>query len=210
MFKLTRHSFYTLFTPVQGMRYAHQINYYDVLKVKPSSSTKEIRESFIKLSKELHPDATLSHKSNEKSFVQLLEAYKVLSKPDSRADHDYDLFLNKNTQGQQSIRYSGYQTWKPNVEEHTTPDPDFYYGIKGVKRVSNWTIVICCGVFMVIGVIVQVIAINNSFTFKRQQLDEASRKSALAHAEARAEAESLGNEGQIAKMKAKLNKEAMR
>ena len=50
---------------------------------------------------------------------------------------------------------------------------------------------------------------SKSFTFKRDQLDDFSRKNALQHAEARAEVESIGNDAQIERMKAKLNKEVL-
>lgn len=50
---------------------------------------------------------------------------------------------------------------------------------------------------------------SKSFTFKREQLDEDSRKNSLMLAKARAEAQSNGNDAQLERMKAKLNKETM-
>lgn len=214
MLRFSKQPFCHKIIQIQHVRYAHQTNHYDVLKLKPTCTAKEIREAFIRLSKELHPDVNASSankKAKEKSFVQLLEAYKVLSKKDTRASYDYETFL-RTRQGQPQVR-TGVQDirnqhWYPNPSKYQTPDPDSYYGIKGLKKVSNWTIVFYCGVFMVVGIIVQTFAISKSFTFNREQLDEDSRKYGLMLATTRAEAESRGNEVQLERMKATLNKEA--
>lgn len=215
MFRFSKQPFcYRIFqTQHMGNRYAHQINHYEVLKLKSTCTPKEIREAFIRLSKELHPDVNASgvnQKANEQSFVQLLEAYKVLSKIDTRASYDYEISLRTRL-SQPQVRPDPQnlqnQHWYPNPSNYQTPDPDSYYGIKGIRKVSNWTIVFYCGVFMILGIIVQTFAISKSFTFKREQLDEFSRKNALVLANARAEAESHGNEAQIERMKTALNKE---
>lgn len=209
MLRLSRKPLYTQIFHSTQIRYAHQVNHYEVLKLQSNCTPKEIREAFIRLSKELHPDANVSSankKASESSFVQLLEAYKVLSKPDSRSNYDYELTLRTRPQthpgGRQDIQY---QHWYRNPSHYQTPDPDSFYGIKGIKKVSNWTIVFYCMVFMVVGGIVQAYAISKSFTFKREQLDEDSRKNALMLAKARAEAQSSGNEAQLERMKATLN-----
>ncbi|EDS41854.1 conserved hypothetical protein [Culex quinquefasciatus] len=121
------------------------------------TSSLAIHRELLHYSVYLHPDANVSNAkraSSDKSFIQLLEAYKVLSKPDSRASYDYELSLRERPYGQQ-VRY------------------------------------------------------NKSFTFKRKQLDDFSRKNALQHAEVRAEAESLGNDAQLERMKATLKKEVI-
>ncbi|XP_065082565.1 dnaJ-like protein 60 [Ochlerotatus camptorhynchus] len=198
---------------IQHIRSAHQTNHYEVLKLKSTCTPKEIREAFIRLSKELHPDVNASDtnkKAKEKSFVQLLEAYKVLSKTDTRASYDYEISFRirmDQPQAKPAAQNIQNQHWYQNPSNYQTPDPDSYYGIKGIRKVSNWTIVFYCGVFMIVGVIVQTFAISKSFTFNREQLDEYSRKNALVLATARAEAESRGNEAQLERMKATLNKE---
>uniref|UniRef100_A0A182WA44 J domain-containing protein n=1 Tax=Anopheles minimus TaxID=112268 RepID=A0A182WA44_9DIPT len=186
------------------VRYTHR-THYNVLKLQPSCSTRDVRTAFIQLSKELHPDANVSNneKYDKKSFVELLEAYKVLSKPEARAAYDYELSLSKNPGNQVFHRPWAANTMHYNNEEQP------YYGIKGVKKVSNWTIVLFCGIFMLIGIILQAVAISKSFTFKRDQLDEFSRQNAITHAGVREEAEKYGNKAQIERMKAKLNKEGI-
>ncbi|XP_049280941.1 dnaJ-like protein 60 [Anopheles funestus] len=186
------------------VRYTHR-THYNVLKLQPSCSTRDVRTAFIQLSKELHPDAHVSNseKYDKKSFVELLEAYKVLSKPETRAAYDYELSLAKNP-GNQVF----HRPWAANAMHYSNEEQP-YYGIKGVKKVSNWTIVLFCGIFMLIGIVLQAVAISKSFTFKRDQLDEFSRQNAITHAEVREEAQKYGNKAQIERMKAKLNKEGM-
>ncbi|XP_058455719.1 dnaJ-like protein 60 [Malaya genurostris] len=208
MYRLVRKYIVINSTNIQHVNFstnAKHPDHYKVLKLKPSCTAKEIRTAFIKLSKELHPDANVSNadrKVKEKSFVQLLDAYKVLSKPDTRADYDNTLFQ----ESKPSRHQSEYRTWQPNPPQYQNADPESYYGIKGVKRISNWKIVLLCGVFMLVGIILQVIAINKSVTFNRNQLDERSRKNAITHAQIRAEAETHGNDAQIERMKASLNR----
>ncbi|KFB49241.1 AGAP012747-PA-like protein [Anopheles sinensis] len=189
------------------VRFTHR-THYNVLKLQPDCSTRDVRAAFIQLSKELHPDANVSNKAkqNDKSFIELLEAYKVLIKPESRAAYDYELSVSKHPDlnGQQIF----HRPWAENKERYTNADQP-YYGIKGVKKVSNWTIVLFCAIFMLIGIVLQAVAISKSFTFKRDQLDEFSRKNAITHAGVREEAEKYGNEAQIERMKAKLSKESI-
>ncbi|XP_026671231.1 dnaJ homolog subfamily C member 4-like isoform X2 [Ceratina calcarata] len=72
----------------------HTYTHYEVLRVSPNATQKEIRNAYIKLTKEMHPD---SGKGNHADFVKLNEAYNVLSKSNSR--HSYDI----------NLRYNSYQ-----------------------------------------------------------------------------------------------------
>ncbi|XP_050082002.1 dnaJ-like protein 60 isoform X4 [Anopheles aquasalis] len=201
-----RSSVYKIFQTT-SIRYAHR-NHYAVLKLQPDCSAREVRAAFIQLSKELHPDANVgsSRKNDNQSFVELLEAYKILSKPDSRAAYDYELSLGRDFKTNDQPIF--HRPWSSGHKHYSTEEQP-YYGIKGVKKVSNWTIVVFCAIFMLFGIVVQTVAISKSFTFKRNQLDEFSRQNAIQHAEVREEAEKYGNKAQIERMKAKLNKEVV-
>lgn len=63
-----------------------QQNYYEILGLQPQCTNQEIREAFAKLSKECHPDT--SKTSDTARFQSIMEAYRVLSKEDSRANYD--------------------------------------------------------------------------------------------------------------------------
>ncbi|CAN7942323.1 unnamed protein product [Ixodes hexagonus] len=66
-------------------------NYYDVLGVKKESTQKEIRDAYVKLCKELHPDRQGSTKDGHRKFTELNHAYTVLSKPFERKLYDEEL-----------------------------------------------------------------------------------------------------------------------
>lgn len=65
---------------------------YEILQVDPTSSTEEIKSSYYRLAKQLHPDKNRLKQSSSSSFNQVLEAYKILSDPEKRRDYD---MLNK-------------------------------------------------------------------------------------------------------------------
>lgn len=92
-------------------------SHYDTLKLKRDCTPKEIREAFLDLSKQLHPDKT-NNPNNHAQFVKLNEAYSVLSKPHSRSD--YDLFLSNPSSGTTGVYRNGYvlnnSTCKGNVQ----------------------------------------------------------------------------------------------
>ncbi|XP_018051682.1 PREDICTED: dnaJ homolog subfamily C member 4-like [Atta colombica] len=71
----------------------YQQNHYEILNVSPNASQKEIRQAFIKLSKQLHPDT--SGKQSHTDFIRLNEAYMILSKENTRRQYDFDLKYNK-------------------------------------------------------------------------------------------------------------------
>ncbi|CAO1373024.1 unnamed protein product [Diamesa hyperborea] len=183
-------------------------NYYAVLGLNNECTQKEIRNAFIDLSKEYHPDTKVATDSSasDKDFVQLMEAYQVLSKTHSRAN--YDLALK----GLNTVHFVSkdiiYEPWNINPDEYSKKGPDYepYYGIKGLKKLSNWKIVLACMIFCGFGISIQVLAIRQSVTFKREQLDRTSAESSTNHERVRLEAEKYGNAEQLQRMKSRLQK----
>ncbi|XP_068571070.1 dnaJ homolog subfamily C member 4 [Cebidichthys violaceus] len=71
--------------------YAHRkaVSYYDLLGVKSDASLEEIKNAFFDKSKKLHPDSDPSNPALHSQFVELNEAYRVLSKDPSRKEYDF-------------------------------------------------------------------------------------------------------------------------
>lgn len=84
-----------LLTPSPSVRaltsFVPKKSHYDVLGLSRSATPKEIRQAFIKLSKQWHPDSNRNDPDNHKKFVQVNEAHSVLSKPQTRRDYDATL-----------------------------------------------------------------------------------------------------------------------
>lgn len=69
------------------------VNFYEVLGVSRTASDAEIRARFRELARERHPDRTQGEKKAEaeKAFQLLTEAMNVLTSPQRRKAHDFEL-----------------------------------------------------------------------------------------------------------------------
>lgn len=63
-------------------------DYYEVLGVQRGASDAELKRSFRKLARELHPDVNAHDPEAEKKFKAAAEAYEVLSDPEQRQVYD--------------------------------------------------------------------------------------------------------------------------
>uniref|UniRef100_K7FUJ7 DnaJ heat shock protein family (Hsp40) member C4 n=1 Tax=Pelodiscus sinensis TaxID=13735 RepID=K7FUJ7_PELSI len=70
-----------------SLRSGHS-NYYDLLGIKQDATMEEIKQAFFTKSKKLHPDRDPNNPNLHSQFIQLNEAYRVLSKEGSRRLYD--------------------------------------------------------------------------------------------------------------------------
>jgi DnaJ family protein C protein 4 len=149
--------------------------HYEVLGLSPAASQSDIRDAFVKLSKEVHPDMNPDDPDLHSKFVRLNEAYTVLSKQQTR--REYDVVLNymshtmasSHTAGSSfspgsGVRADSYDAnheheqvfWDDTIwemrdkarEKDAYYGPDSYYGIRGVRRQSNEVVaaIVCVSV----------------------------------------------------------------
>ncbi|XP_038620520.1 dnaJ homolog subfamily C member 4 [Tachyglossus aculeatus] len=69
-----------------------QSNYYELLGISPDANTEEVKRAFFTKSKELHPDRDPGNPALHSRFVELNEAYRVLSRQHSRRSYDSLLY----------------------------------------------------------------------------------------------------------------------
>ena len=71
------------------------VNYYELLGIKPGCSPGDIKRSFRKKAKELHPDLkSFDKQHSEEQMRNLITAYEILSNPEKRTDYDHAFALN--------------------------------------------------------------------------------------------------------------------
>lgn len=75
----------------QGSAQRSNLNYYEILGVRPNANLEEIKNAFFDKSKKLHPDSDPSNPGLHSQFVELNDAYRVLSKDLSRKEYDVKL-----------------------------------------------------------------------------------------------------------------------
>jgi molecular chaperone DnaJ len=75
-------------------------DYYEVLGVGRDADEAEMKKSFRRLARELHPDVNTNDPEAEARFKEVAEAYEVLSDPERRATYD--------RYGHEGLRQGGY------------------------------------------------------------------------------------------------------
>ncbi len=92
-------------------------NYYVILGVSTDASPREIKAAYRKLAKQLHPD---SSGKDSREFVDLQEAYAVLSDPKRREAYDRELWEDRGTRIPVEVRPGArHATIEPLVGPHS-------------------------------------------------------------------------------------------
>jgi curved DNA-binding protein CbpA len=84
-------------------------NYYDILEVNNHASNSEIKRSFRNLALKYHPDKNKNSEDSKHKFMEIIEAYEVLS--DETARRDYDSKTNHGLHD-----YASARRWVPSAD----------------------------------------------------------------------------------------------
>ena len=108
------------------------MNYYEILKVSKNASQQEIRDSYIKLIKQYHPDIYKGSKAfAEKTTKEINDAYDVLSVPERRREYDLSLEPPEPQYTPPDFNHSSYSPYNkyykaPKQEEPPKETIDFF------------------------------------------------------------------------------------
>ena len=145
-------------------------NHYQVLGVSKDASSKEIRAAFIRLSKELHPDVNkLTLKQSNGSFVDVNEAYSVLSNPVTRREYDM-----RQGQGLLIHRYPASHAYSSGPHFYGPQLNTYYYNES--RRSSNTTVVGLLCLFFVLGGVLQFFRISEFMKTKRAAAERSRQR----------------------------------
>ncbi|VUZ41166.1 unnamed protein product [Hymenolepis diminuta] len=77
-----------------GTSTQYRKNYYKILGVSPDSSPREIKDAYIRLSKQYHPDVADNDPDSCSKFVEITEAFSILGKESNRKEYDFQRRIN--------------------------------------------------------------------------------------------------------------------
>ncbi|XP_030595104.1 dnaJ homolog subfamily C member 4 [Archocentrus centrarchus] len=130
--------------------------YYDLLGVKSDATLEEIKNAFFDKSKKLHPDSDPSNPALHSQFVQLNDAYRVLSKELSRKEYDFK--IQRPYGGGQTFRTtSSYRASADTYEnirywEQFRQSPETKAEEQQKKRKRNFRLVVYCVIAMMLSI----------------------------------------------------------
>jgi DnaJ-class molecular chaperone len=113
------------------------INHYDVLGVSNNASQADIRRSFRYLALKHHPDKNKNSEESKLKFMQIVEAYEILSDEQARKNYDTAASYSYNDNHYHGAYYTSYAYKNSNnATRHWTPSADFdtVYSYEEIKR----------------------------------------------------------------------------
>ena len=114
------------------------MDHYKILEVSNTASQDDIRKSFRYLALKYHPDRNKNSEQSKRKFMQIVEAYKVLS--DEQARKDYDIVAaaandNNNTDvNKYNHIYYGSYNYSPMRRGALSSNSHEMYSYADIKR----------------------------------------------------------------------------
>lgn len=184
---------------------------YEVLGVSEKATMGEIRDAFILKSKESHPDKNPNKPELHERFVQINNAYGVLSNASQRRKYDLGLKAPPVTRPpagspfgpvpshRQSTQQYYYDRATSQSNYRQTRDFDFVYQATNSSRrqTSNRNIVLGALAFMMIGGAVEYFIISSRHSKYKAHAEESSRRNQQIYAEVRERARANGLRKQL-------------
>ncbi|XP_072871240.1 dnaJ homolog subfamily C member 4 isoform X6 [Chlorocebus sabaeus] len=192
-------------------------NYYELLGVHPGASTEEVKRAFFSKSKEakgdkgspappqLHPDRDPGNPSLHSRFVELSEAYRVLSREQSRRRYDAQLRSGGPPKSPQTTAHDKsagqtHSSWAP-------PNTQYWSQFHSVRpqgpqsrqqqHKQNKQVLGYCLLFMLAGMGLHYIAFRKVKQMHLNFMDEKDRIITAMYNEARARAQASANRASL-------------
>ncbi|XP_054709697.1 dnaJ homolog subfamily C member 4-like isoform X2 [Uloborus diversus] len=158
---------------------------YDVLGLKSSCTTKDVKQAYIKMCKKLHPDIKPGDSSQHKKFVELNDAYTTLVNTDSRRQFDnksWNPVRRSHSEYQQTSGPYDQGSWNQDSSWNDRPEFKEYFYQHGktrkvdpAHRIKNIWIVSGCFILVAIGSLLYLIAYNYAKMYTLTKVDERSK-----------------------------------
>jgi curved DNA-binding protein len=99
-------------------------NYYRILGIEQIATKLEIRKAFRKSALAAHPDKNSNSNAHE-IFIEINEAYEILSDEQARKEYDVKLILNQNNEAERERERQREQESKPEKEPEEVFENNF-------------------------------------------------------------------------------------
>lgn len=156
--------------------------HYEVLGIEKNSTTKEVKEAYVKLCKEIHPDKNPHISNQHNKFIQLNEAYAVLVRPETRSRYDLSLASKKENRTNTTTAYNNSDFSRPFEDRSYDYAKEYeaynYYRSQNYAqkykkiRTNNISVVIGCIFIIICGTVFHFATFRTGMTFSEKKLDE--------------------------------------
>jgi DnaJ-class molecular chaperone len=109
------------------------MDHYKVLGISSTASQADIRNSFRYLALKYHPDKNKNSEESKQKFMQIVEAYEILSDEQARKKYDTSATGNSNNNNYQYAHY-GFNSHHTARQWSPSADFDTVYSYEEIKR----------------------------------------------------------------------------